>query len=211
MVDWDLLCLGSLCGNENHASPQPITNLSAWNDHGDLGADCASPGILRWIQASASAAQVNPFSGMILFFCAFSADRLLHRQIGDWHAGVEPCGFLALVICLWYVTAQRIIADDTRLISLNDEMRAATRIQKAILPGEPPILENADIAVRYAPMADVAGDLYDFVTSDPCRMGVLVADVMGHGVPAALVASMVKVAVSTRVGTREGRLALSVD
>ena len=77
-------------------------------------------------------------------------------------------------------------------------MRAATRIQKTILPREIPILEHANIAVRYAPMADVAGDLYDFVTSHPCCMGVLVADVMGHGVPAALVASMVKVAVSAQ-------------
>ena len=49
------------------------------------------------------------FAGMIAFFCAFSTDRLLHRQVGDWHTGVEPYGFLALVICLWYVTAQRII------------------------------------------------------------------------------------------------------
>lgn len=138
------------------------------------------------------------FAGMISFFCAFSIDRLLHRQVGNWHAGVEPYGFLALVICLWYVTIQRIIADDRRLISLNDEMRAATRIQKAILPREIPLLDNADIAVRYAPMADVAGDLYEFVTSAPCCLGVLVADVMGHGVPAALVASMVKVAVSTQ-------------
>jgi sigma-B regulation protein RsbU (phosphoserine phosphatase) len=137
------------------------------------------------------------FVGLISFFCAYSIDRLLHRQVGDWHAGVEPYGFLVLVICLWFVTIQRVIADDRRLISLNDEMRAATRIQKAILPREIPIIENATIAVRYAPMADVAGDLYDFVTSRPCCMGVLVADVIGHGVPAALVASMVKVAVST--------------
>jgi sigma-B regulation protein RsbU (phosphoserine phosphatase) len=140
------------------------------------------------------------FAGMITFFCAFSTDRLLHRQVGNWHTGVEPYGFLALVICLWYVTAQRIITDDRRLVSLTDEMRAATRIQKAILPREIPSLENANIAVRYAPMADVAGDLYDFVTFQPCCMGVLVADVMGHGVPAALVASMVKVAVSTQCG-----------
>jgi serine phosphatase RsbU (regulator of sigma subunit) len=47
-------------------------------------------------------------------------------------------------------------------------------------------------------MADVAGDLYDFVPVQPCCIGVLVADVMGHGVPAALVASMVKVAASRR-------------
>jgi sigma-B regulation protein RsbU (phosphoserine phosphatase) len=144
------------------------------------------------------------FAGMIAFFSAFAADRLLHRQVGDWHAGLEPYGFLALVICLWYVIAQRIIADDRKLLSLTDEMRAATRIQKAILPREIPTLENASIAVRYAPMTEVAGDLYNFLKVQPCRMGVLVADVMGHGVPAALVASMVKVAVSTRCGN-DGR------
>jgi phosphoserine phosphatase RsbU/P len=143
-------------------------------------------------------------AGMIAFFCAFSTDRLLHRQVGNWHTGVEPYGFLALIVCLWYVTAQRIIADDRRLVSLTDEMRVATRIQKAILPAEIPPLNNADIAVRYAPMADVAGDLYNFVTLQPSCMGVLVADVTGHGVPAALVASMVKVAVSTQCRNDSG-------
>ena len=143
-------------------------------------------------------------AGMALFFCSFATDRLLHRQVGNWHAGVEPYGFLALVICLWYVTAERITADDRRLISLNDEMRAATRIQKTILPREIPVLEHANIAVRYAPMADVAGDLYDFKTFAPSCMGVLVADVMGHGVPAAFVASMVKVAVSTQCSNEGG-------
>jgi phosphoserine phosphatase RsbU/P len=144
------------------------------------------------------------FVGMISFFCAFATDRLLHRQVGNWHTGVEPYGFLALVICLWYVTARRIIADDRKLISLTEEMRAATKIQKTILPREIPVLENANIAVRYAPMADVAGDLYDFVPLHPCCMGVLVADVMGHGVPAALVASMVKIAASARCGNDGG-------
>ena len=43
-----------------------------------------------------------------------------------------------------------------------------------------------------------------FCTVQPCCMGVLVADVIGHGVPAALVASMVKVAVSTQCGNGGG-------
>jgi sigma-B regulation protein RsbU (phosphoserine phosphatase) len=144
------------------------------------------------------------FAGMIAFFCAFSTDRLLHRQVGDWHAGAEPYGFLVLIICLWYVTAQRIIADDRKLVSLTGEMHVAARIQKAILPAEIPPLNNASIAVRYAPAADVAGDLYNFVTLQPSCMGFLVADVTGHGVPAALVASMVKVAVSTQCSKVSG-------
>ena len=139
------------------------------------------------------------FAGLLAFFCAFSLDRLLHPGVGIWHPGVEPYGFLVLLICLGYVTSQRVIADERRLLSLTDEMRAAAKIQEAILPGTVPSLKNVQIAVRYAPMTAVAGDLYDFPTVSPNCIGVLVADVKGHGVPAALVASMVKVAVSSQL------------
>ena len=43
-------------------------------------------------------------------------------------------------------------------------------------------------------MTAVAGDFYEFLELGRRRLGVLVADVSGHGVPAALIASMVKVA-----------------
>jgi sigma-B regulation protein RsbU (phosphoserine phosphatase) len=143
------------------------------------------------------------FTGLIVFFVAFSIDRLLHTEMENWHTGLEPYGFLALVICLWYVISQRVIADESRLMSLTDEMRAARKIQEAILPHTVPSVENVRIAARYAPMTSVAGDLYDFPIVRPNGVGVLVADVMGHGVPAALVASMIKVAVSN--GLKDSR------
>src|ERR1700721_279332 len=111
--------------------------------------------------------------------------------------GVETYGFLALVICLWYVISQRVIADEEHLMSMMDEMRAAKRIQEAILPQSVPSVENVRLGALYAPVTSVAGDLYDFPIAGPHGVGVLLADVMGHGVGAALVASMVKVAVST--------------
>jgi sigma-B regulation protein RsbU (phosphoserine phosphatase) len=46
-------------------------------------------------------------------------------------------------------------------------------------------------------MAAVAGDFYEFIPVDERRVGFLVADVCGHGIPAALIASMIKVAVQT--------------
>ena len=55
-------------------------------------------------------------------------------------------------------------------------------------------------------MEAVAGDFYDFLAADRQRAGFLVADVSGHGVPAALIASMIKVALCSeaeRGRTRE--------
>jgi len=49
-----------------------------------------------------------------------------------------------------------------------------------------------------APMSAVAGDFYDFLPVDEHRIGILVADVTGHGVPAALIASMLKVAFASQ-------------
>jgi serine phosphatase RsbU (regulator of sigma subunit) len=121
--------------------------------------------------------------------------------LNNWHTGFEPYGFLVLVICLWYVISQRVIADERSLVSLMDEMRAAKKIQEAILPREVPSVEQVLLAARYAPMTSIGGDLYDFPVAGPHGVGVLVADVKGHGVPAALVASMVKVAVSNGLKT----------
>jgi serine phosphatase RsbU (regulator of sigma subunit) len=47
-------------------------------------------------------------------------------------------------------------------------------------------------------MTAVAGDFYDFLEIDTERLGILVADVSGHGVPAALIASMVKIALAAQ-------------
>jgi phosphoserine phosphatase RsbU/P len=47
------------------------------------------------------------------------------------------------------------------------------------------------LAVRYPPMTAAAGDFYDFLTIRPSCLGIVLADVTGHAVPAALVASIV--------------------
>jgi hypothetical protein len=107
---------------------------------------------------------------------------------------MEFIGFLVFVGCLGYISAYRIFANEERLLAISKELEIARRIQSSILPQSVPILAGLEVAARYVPMSAVAGDFYDFLLVDERHIGVLVADVTGHGIPAALIASMLKVA-----------------
>jgi sigma-B regulation protein RsbU (phosphoserine phosphatase) len=109
---------------------------------------------------------------------------------------VEFLGFLIFVACLGYVSAYHTFANEERLLAINKELEIARRIQSSTLPQSVPTLAGLEIAARYVPMSAVAGDFYDFLGVDEKRVGILVADVTGHGVPAALIASMLKVALA---------------
>src|SRR5262249_59175459 len=84
-------------------------------------------------------------------------------------------------------------------IGVQRQLETARDIQRSLLPGRIPMPRGLDVAVRYVPAAAVAGDIYDFVEIGPSCIGILVADVMGHGIPAALVASMAKLAFSLQI------------
>src|SRR5271170_2640414 len=88
---------------------------------------------------------------------------------------------------------------EQQLLTIQKELETARQIQLSILPSEIPKIEGLDIAARYVPMTSVAGDFYDFIVADEGHIGVLVADVSGHGMPAALIASMLKIALSGQV------------
>ena len=86
----------------------------------------------------------------------------------------------------------------SQLLTIKQEMETARQIQLSILPREIPSLPGLDMAARYIPMTSVAGDFYDFIQIDEKRIGVLVADVSGHGMPAALISSMLKIALASQ-------------
>ena len=111
---------------------------------------------------------------------------------------VEPIGFLFLVCTLGYLVAHRIITKEENLFAIQKELEIAEQIQTSILPREVPRPAGIEIAARYLPMSAVAGDFYDFLTFERNHLGILIADVTGHGVPAALIASMLKVAFASQ-------------
>ncbi len=147
------------------------------------------------------------------------AHMLLYRRWGSWArevrvavvsglvflgvAAVETVGgevrlehfaFLLVMTSVGYAVTQRMLATERRFVAVARELEIAQGIQRRLLPDALPDTAGLHVAARYLPMSEIGGDFYDFDTRRAGRLGVLVADVTGHGVPAALVASMVKIA-----------------
>lgn len=81
-------------------------------------------------------------------------------------------------------------AEHSQLESLKTDLAVAREIQQAILPRIfPPFPENEkelDLAALMTPAKDVGGDFYDFFRIDKNRIGLVIADVSGKGIPAAI-------------------------
>lgn len=106
----------------------------------------------------------------------------------------DDLGFAAFILSLGYVAMRQVDLSERRLQSIEAELAIARQLQFSILPISTPAIRNLRIAAVYEPMTEVAGDFYEYLPVDDYRAGFLVADVSGHGVPAALIASMIKVA-----------------
>ncbi|HET8773425.1 MAG TPA: PP2C family protein-serine/threonine phosphatase [Thermoanaerobaculia bacterium] len=133
-----------------------------------------------------------------LVFLAFALANNLSAlgvlPLGDFD---ETPGFVVCVAALNYAAVRMFLRGERERVALEGELATAREIQRSILPTAMPSVRGLRFTTRYDPASSVAGDLYDFVAVDDAHAGVLVADVAGHGVPAALIASMVKVAVSS--------------
>ncbi len=77
--------------------------------------------------------------------------------------------------------------------AVNHELEMARHIQLSILPSRSPAVPGLSVAARYLPMTTIAGDYYDYLPIDEKHIGILVADVSGHGAPSALITSMLKI------------------
>ncbi len=85
---------------------------------------------------------------------------------------------------------------NNELSIIKRDIQVAHEIQKSILTQEFPKIDGVDIALKYEPMTKLGGDFYDIQMVGPNLLGILLADVSGHGIPAAFICSMLKVAYS---------------
>jgi serine phosphatase RsbU (regulator of sigma subunit) len=70
---------------------------------------------------------------------------------------------------------------------IEQELRVARLIQQTLLPKSAPELEGYQIAAYYQPAREVGGDFYDFFELEDGRLGLVVGDASGKGIPAAIV------------------------
>lgn len=71
--------------------------------------------------------------------------------------------------------------------TLQHELRVARRIQRQLLPANTPDVPGWHVAAHWEPAGDVSGDFYDFLPLRDGRLGIILGDVSGKGIPAALV------------------------
>ncbi len=87
----------------------------------------------------------------------------------------------------------------TRTIEeMDEEMRLAARLQRDFLPRRLPEVGPAKFGMLYRPASWVSGDIYDIVRLDETHVGFYIADVVGHGMPAALLTMFIKKAMQLK-------------
>ncbi len=74
--------------------------------------------------------------------------------------------------------------------ALRREMDIAAEIQRSLLPESFPTIDGFDVAGKTLPARDIGGDFYDFIPLPGGKWGIVIADVSGKGVPAALLMAL---------------------
>jgi sigma-B regulation protein RsbU (phosphoserine phosphatase) len=92
------------------------------------------------------------------------------------------------------------VADNERRISR--EMKIAREIQRQLMPDELPSMPPLQMAVLFKPVAQLGGDLYDWIKFDDGRLALVIGDVAGKGAPAALYAALASGVIRTRAGRK---------
>ena len=87
---------------------------------------------------------------------------------------------------------------------LKKELLLAQQVQQQILPSSLPQTDQIALFARYWPALEIGGDYYDVLSLDENRLGVLIADVTGHGISAALSTVLLKFAFSSFLGCSIG-------
>jgi serine phosphatase RsbU (regulator of sigma subunit) len=106
--------------------------------------------------------------------------------------------------CAVAITNAKLYAEAINGQKMREQIRLAGVIQRRMIPEKAPSIPGLDIAATYIPCFDVGGDFYDFLQLSNNRVAVAIADVMGKGIPAAIMMSLFRGAVRAYVDIEHG-------
>jgi serine phosphatase RsbU (regulator of sigma subunit) len=107
--------------------------------------------------------------------------------------------------CAVAITNAKLYAEAIEGARIAEQMRLAGIVQRRMIPEKAPEISGLDIAAAYIPCFDVGGDLYNFhQIGDDCIV-VAIADVIGKGIPAALMMSSFRGAVQAYADTESSQ------
>jgi serine phosphatase RsbU (regulator of sigma subunit) len=135
---------------------------------------------------------VDRHSGKAIFISLWESEQAMQRSdelMRSFRAEISGTFAANRVDVEYYEVGENLVQEIRERELVEQELELARSIQQASLPNEVPTLEGWQIAPFYQPAREVGGDFYDFFELDDDRMGVVVGDATGKGVPAALVVS----------------------
>jgi len=95
-----------------------------------------------------------------------------------------------------YINLKNAVQSHQKLALIQEELKIAQRLQLSIIPTQNPAVNGIEIGSMYLPKAYIGGDFFDYHIIDDKKIGVIIADVSGHGIPSSLISSMLKIAFS---------------
>lgn len=122
------------------------------------------------------------------------------RLSGPWFDAAERERVAAYALQASALVENAVLHD--RLVEragLERDVQLARRIQERLLPPSAPVLPTVDLAGATQPAGEIGGDYYDFLPLGPRTIGLVVADVCGKGLPAALLLAGVQAGLRSRV------------
>jgi len=111
----------------------------------------------------------------------------------------------------FYIDNARMVASLAAQERVQRELQIARDIQRLLLPAQPPALPGLELGAINHPALEMGGDYYDFFWVGEGLLGIVVADVSGKGVPAALTMAMLRTVMrSHAIGNRCVRATLTL-
>jgi len=116
-------------------------------------------------------------------------------SIYKFHPKPCPAKTLGTAIQSGIEAYQKVTTDQTQLKKVQRSLAKASQIQQKLMPKKVPRVEGFDIAGKSVPCDETGGDYYDFISPAEwgcAKIGIVVADVIGHGISAALLMTSVR-------------------